>query len=205
MEPERSLFQIYKSEEEKIQIIIHHVLLMLSRRIYIDKDRKKQPLMVLTEDTQPEDKGDNTYTIKAKNGDKFAFKIVFQKIVTSGKQSALSEFIREYGSYKKIIIAKDYNNKIGDFALKHGIQIFRECTMLQDIILYWDQPIFELLSPDEMEDVKAEYNLTPYTINKTIAKTDITVKYFGLKKNNIYRVIRYSPTSGYAINYRIVS
>jgi DNA-directed RNA polymerase subunit H (RpoH/RPB5) len=204
MEEDRSLFQIYKSEEDKIQIIIRHVLLMLSRRIYIDKDNKKQPLLVL-DDLQPDDKGDNTYVVKCNNGEKFAFKIVFQKIITSGKQSALSEFIREYNKYKKIIIAKDYNNKIADFALKHGIQIFKESTMLTDIISYRDQPIFELLSPEEMDEVKIAYNLTPYTINKTVAKSDITVKYFGLKKNNVYRVIRYSPTSGYAINYRIVS
>src|SRR5208282_767864 len=111
---------------------------------------------------------------------------------------------KEYTNYKKIIIATDYNNKISDFALKHGIQIFKECSMLQDIISYRDQPIFELLSPEEMEIVKTEYNMTNYTMNKT-SKSDPTVKYFGLKKSNIYRVVRYSPTSGYAINYRIVA
>jgi len=204
MEPNKSLFQIYKSEEEKITIIMYHVRLMLSRRIFIDKNKEKQSLLIMSETAKLEDVGDNVYIIKAKNGDKIAIKIVFHKITTSGKQSALSEFIKEYANYKKIIVAKDFNNKIADFALKHGIQIFRESSMLQDIISYRDQPMFELLSPTEMETVKSEYNITNYTINKT-PKSDPTIKYFGLKKSNIYRVIRYSPTSGYYINYRIVA
>ena len=159
MEPNKSLFQIYKSEEEKITIIMYHVRLMLSRRIFIDKNKEKQSLLIMSETAKLEDVGDNVYIIKAKNGDKIAIKIVFHKITTSGKQSALSEFIKEYANYKKIIVAKDFNNKIADFALKHGIQIFRESSMLQDIISYRDQPMFELLSPTEMETVKSEYSV----------------------------------------------
>lgn len=204
MDPNKSLFQIHKSDEEKISIIIEHVILMLSRRIFMDKSKEKQSLLVIDDMPKPVDKGDNVYIIKTRNGEKIAVKIVFHKITTSGKQSALSEFIKEYTEYKKIIVAKDYNNKISDFALKHGIQIFKECTMLQDIITYRDQPMFELLSPSEMTSVMAEYNTTNYTLNKT-PKSDITVKYFGLKKMTVYRVIRYSPTSGYAVNYRVVA
>lgn len=204
MDPNKSLFQIHKSDEEKTVIIIRHVVLMLSRRIFIDKNKEKQPLLIIDDMPKPIDKGDGVFVIKTRNGDKVAVKIVFSKITTSGKQSALSEFIKEYPEYKKIIIAKDYNNKISDFALKHGIQIFKECSMLQDIILYRDQPIFELLSPSEMDAVMAEYNTTNYTLNKT-PKADPTIKYFGLKKMTVYRVIRYSQTAGYAINYRIVA
>lgn len=204
MEPNKELFQIYKSEEDKIASILYHVQLMLSRRIFIDKNKDKQPLIVQSPTTKLEDEGDNVYIIKAKNSDKFAIKIIFHKITTSGKQSVLSEFIKEYTNYKKIIIAKDFNNKIADFALKHQIQIFRECSMLSDIISYRDQPIFELLSPDEMKLVMNEYNTTNYTLTKT-PKSDTTIKYFNLRKTNVYRVIRYSPTSGYSTNYRIVA
>lgn len=204
MEANKSVFHVYKSEEMKITSIKYHVLLMLSRRIYIDKNKEKQPLLLLSDMQKPVDKGENVFVIKTRNGDKYATKIIFQKITTSGKQSAISEFIKDYAEYKKIIIANDYNNKIADFALKHGIQIFKEFSMLQDIIMHRDQPLFELLSSEEMQEVMAEYNVTGYTLPKTL-KSDPTIKYFALKKSNVYRVIRYSPTSGYAINYRVVA
>lgn len=202
MEENKSLFQVYKSEEEKIDIIVRHVLLMLSRRIFIDKEEKKQPLLDLS-DKPKMNIAEGVFTIKARNSENFAVKIFFHKITTSGKQSVISEFIREYADYKKIVIANDFNNKIADFAVKHGIQLFKESSMLEDVISYKDQPIFELLSPAEMKLVRSEYNTTNYTLNKT-PRTDITVKYFGLKKSDIYRVKRYSPTSGYVPAYRIV-
>ncbi len=203
MEANKELFQIYKSEEDKTDIIMKHVLLMLSRRIFIDKSKEKQSLLNLP-DSKVEDIGDNTFSIKVRNGEKFAIKIIYHKITTIGKHSVISEFIKNYVQEKKIIVANDFSSKIYDFSIKNGVQLFRECSMLEDIISYRDQPTFELLSPSEMAGVKSEYNVTNYTLNK-VQKTDIIVKYFGLKKSDVYRIVRPSPTSGYSTAYRIVA
>lgn len=202
MEENRSLFDVIKSENDKTNIIINNILLMLSNRIYIDKNGDKQPLINLN-DNNIKDKGEGTYVIIANNGDKYAIKIIFQKITAIGKQSVISEFFREYDSYKKIIVANDYNNKILTYVTSHHTQIFRENALLQDIISNENQPKFELLSPSEMEQVKTEYNITDYTTNK-ILKSDPVAKYFALKKGDIIRIIRPSPVSGQAIAYRIV-
>lgn len=204
----KSLFTIFKTEKQKNQIILNNTLLMLSNRIYIDpKDPKgeKRPVLDLDNLKQHKvtDKGDNTYTLTANTGDDYVLKIVYHKITSAGKQSIISEFIKEFTKYKKILVAHSYNNKIADIVTRQGIQIFRESSLLQDIISYRDQPKFELLSPKEMEAVKAEYNITDYTTKKVL-KNDPVVKYFGLNKGDIYRIIRPSPTSGEAVDYRIV-
>lgn len=204
MEPNKTLFTVAKSDAEKTEIIINNVLIMLSNRIFIDKSGNKQPLLNYDEATKKvSDKGDGAFTIKANNGDNFAVKIVFQKISATGKQSIISEFFKEYGPYKKIIIANDFNNKIADYVSRQHTQIFKESALLTDIISYRDQPKFELLSPSEMEKVKEEYNITDYTTEK-FTRSDPVVKYFALRKGDIVRIIRPSPLSGQAIAYRIV-
>ena len=204
MEPNKSLFAVMKTDSEKTRIIIKNTLIMLSRRIYVDKSGNKHQLSNFSEATKSiEDRNDGTFTVTVTNNDKYAIKIVFQRISATGKQSIISEFFKDYGNYKKIIVARDFNTKISDYVNKHHTQIFKESDMLQDIYSYHYQPIIELLNPSEMEAVKKEYNATDYTIKK-ILKNDAITKYFALKKGEIIRIIRPSPTSGEAIDYRVV-
>lgn len=199
-----SLFRVMKSESEKVQIICENVLIMLSNRIYIDKKGNKQQLLDFDKaQKQMEDRGDYTYVVSAENGERYAFKIIFQVVTTIGKQSIVSEFINEFAGYRKIIIARDFNKKISDHVARNQTQIFRESSLLSNLIDYRDQPIFELLSPSEMNKVKEEYNLNDYTIDKYL-RSDPIVKYFDLKKGHIIRIVRPSPTSGRSIGYRIV-
>jgi DNA-directed RNA polymerase subunit H (RpoH/RPB5) len=204
MEPNKTIFGVMKSESDKINIIINNTIIMLSNRVYIDKEGSKVQLLdPVTAKKNMIDKGENTFIIKASNGDNYALKIVFQKISAVGKQSLISEFFREYEDYKKIIVASDFNNKIIEYVSRYQTQIFLESALLRDIISYRDLPKFELLSPKEMEEVKRDYNVTDYTILK-IPVRDPVVKYYALKKGDIIRVIRPSPTSGYSVTYRIV-
>lgn len=203
-EQNKTLFSIMKSDSEKTKIIIQNVLIMLSNRIFIDKSGNKQPITTFNTATKLiEDKGDNTFVLTANNGENYAIKIVFQKISATGKQSMINEFFRDYSPYKKLIIAHDFNNKIVDYLNKHNTQIFKESSLLHDIIKYRDQPTFELLTPSEMEKFKNEYNATDYTTKKLL-RSDPIAKYFALRKGDIIRIIRPSPTSGQAIDYRVV-
>ena len=178
---------------------------MLGNRIYINKKGEKHPLLDPTVVSKNiDDRGDGTFTFKANNGDNYALKIIFQRISAIGKQSIISEFFREYAKFRKIIVAKDFNNKIAEHVSRQHTQIFKENSLLEDIITNHYQPKFELLSPSEMEKVKQEYNATDYSIEK-IMRSDPITKYFALKKGDIIRIIRPSPTSGEAIAYRIVS
>lgn len=199
----RSLHQIIKTEDQKTEIIRNNVVLMLSRRIFIDNHGEKNDLLKLDNLKYPEVGADKVFTIKCLNSEEFAAKIIFGKVTTSGKQSALSEFIKDYGKYRKIIIASEYSNKIRDYCNKSGIQIFLERDMLEDVIKGRDQPKFELLTPAEMKRVEEEYNITSYTGNRT-GRDDMIARYFDLKHRDICRVYRPSPVSGYTIAYRYV-
>lgn len=203
MEPNKSLFIITKSEAVKTKIILHNVLTMLSNRIYIDKQGNKHAVLDNVDDKNVTEKSDNTFIIKANNGATYAVKIIYQKITATGKQSVIREFFKDYAQYHKIIIANDFNNKIAEYVSKRHTQIFRESALLMDIISHRDQPKFEVLTPKEIEQVMAEYHVSDYTMKKML-RTDAVCKYYALKRGDVIRIIRPSPTAGQAIDYRIV-
>jgi len=200
----KSLFNVILTEEERLQTILHNLLLMLSRRIFIKDGEKKQLITMEGAEKRIVDKGYNIYTLETDNYDNYAMIIIFQKITAIGKQSIVSDFFKDYSNFKKILVASDYNNKTLSSVLQNHSQIFRESTMMIDIISNEIQPKFELLSPEEMKRVKEEYHITDYTIPKLL-KTDPVAKYFGLKKGEVIRIVRPSQISGLSISYRIVS
>jgi DNA-directed RNA polymerase subunit H (RpoH/RPB5) len=207
MEQNKEIFYVYKSEKEKTDIIIKNVLIMLSNRIYINERGEKHSLLSLNEAPKKlEDKGNNTYVIRTDNGDDYAIKIMFQTITTIGKQSVISDFLGEYASYHKIIIARDFSNKIAEFITHHHAhtQIFKESALLENIIDYYDQPKFEILSPSEKQRFLNEYNVTKYSAKK-MNKNDPIARYYALKKGDVVRIIRSSPVSGESIDYRMVN
>jgi len=210
LESNRNLHIPIKSEAEKTKDIVSNVLIMLGNRIYIDKSGAKKHLIEPGEGKKSmedrgdfEDKGDNTFTVKVANGDHYVFKILYQKITAIGKQSVINAFFKDYAQFKKILIVQDYNKKIYDYVTKNHSQIFLESAFMQDIISHRDQPKFEVLSPKEIEAVKTEYNINDYTTKKYM-RSDAVVRYLGLKKGDMVRIIRPSLISGEAIDYRIV-
>lgn len=205
----RNHFIIYKTEEEKIQIIRNNVLKMLSNRIYLDdKGNKKNLLdyekMIALPEMGITDKGDNVFTFSANNGIRYALKIIFQKISNTGKQSVLSDYFESFADYSKIVVATDFNNKVVQFAAKRGSQIFSEASMMFDLVSHNLQPHFEILSPSEIDAFKKEYNVSDYTIKK-FSRTDPVVKYYGLKKGAVIKITRNQPVCGKMIDHRMVS
>ncbi len=198
----KTLFTVIKNNDEKIEIIKKNIIIMLSNRIYIDKEGNKHSL--IDKNSKLKDHSNNVFTIKTDNGDNYAIKIIFDKITSVGKKSSINEFLEEYPKHKKIIVASEYINKIEVYMNKHHTQIFPENALLENIIDHHYQPVeFQLLTPAEMEQVKKEYNINDYTLSK-YSRHDPIVKYYGLKKGDIVRIIRASPVSGLAIAYRIV-
>lgn len=200
------VFPVQKSESQKVSIIVDNILRMLSKRIYIDENGDKFPLINYEEATnQIVDHKDNVFTIKANNGINYAFKIMFSKL-SSFDKSDIKDFTKKYSEHKKIIVAKDYNNRTLDKIDKNSkqdTQLFYESSLMQDILDYFDQPRFEMLSPKEKELVMKEYNLSEYTMKK-IKSSDPISKYFALKKGDVLRIIRPSPIAGETIDYRVL-
>lgn len=200
----RQLFSIYKSEEDKNKIILDNTILMLSNRIYIDKDGSKHPLLNYENASNTVDKNnDGVYIINADNGEKYALKIIYGNVTKIGKQSTVYIFLKDYAKINKIIVATSFRNKIEEYVSEHQTQIFLENILLLNLIDHFLMPKFEPLSPIEMEMVRSEYGITQYTTKKMVF-ADPIVKYFNLKIGDFIRIIRPSPTTGEAIDYRVV-
>lgn len=199
-----TFFSVQKSEAQRSAIIVDNILKMLSKRIFINKTGEKESLIDYTEGVKNiTDHKDNIYTLKTNNNLTYAFKITFSKLSSIGKSPDIADFLKKYSEHKKIIVATEFNNRILDHIDKHETQIFLESTLMQDILDYFDQPRFEMLSPKERELVLKEYGLSDYTMKK-IKPIDPISKYFGLKKGDVIRVIRPSPIAGETIDYRVV-
>jgi DNA-directed RNA polymerase subunit H (RpoH/RPB5) len=130
-------------------------------------------------------------------------KIILQKITSTNKTSELSEFLSSFEGSTKIVVARDFNKKIIEHVAKGHAQIFREANLMSDLLEYCDQPKFEILSQKETAMYYQEYNTSNYTTPK-FSRTDPVVKYFGLRKGAVVRIIRPSPASGESIGYRVV-
>ena len=201
MDENKSIHTIFMSDAEKTKLIVENVFLMLLRRVYIDKEGNKHSLVT---GGDFEEVQHDVFKVNANNGETYVLKIIFNKISSTGKQSAVSEFIKDYADMRKIVVAREFNSKIEDYFKKNNTQIFTESSMLSDILKYPEQPAnFEILSPLEAANMKTIYNVSEYTIPK-YNHSDPIVKYFGIKKGTIVKITRNSTTSGVSIMYRIV-
>jgi DNA-directed RNA polymerase subunit H (RpoH/RPB5) len=207
---QKNYFNPQVSESEYTEIIINNVLIMLHNRLYFTSTGEPVHLIESPDRKKLEEKGlfidktNFTYIVKTTNDLSYVFKIVYQKITAIGKLSVISDFLAEYTKFKKIIIASDYNTKIIDYVAKNQTQIFKISAFATNLIDHKDQPQFILMSQKKMNVVKKEYNINQYTTKKFI-RGDPIVKYYGLKKGDIVKIKRPSTTSGYGIDYRIVS
>jgi len=194
-------FVVHKDKATRANIICKNTMIMLSKRVIFENNK---PINYFNVETSVwEDKGDDTYFTTSSKGDTYILKIFFTKLTSAGQYSPINDFLKEYASEYKIIVAPEYNSKIYEGNL-HNTQFFKESILLQDILSYRDQPRFEILSPQEIIDFKKAYSATEYTIPK-YTRSDPVVRYFALKKGDIVRIIRPSPTSGESVAYRIVN
>lgn len=204
----KTLFNPQKSEEETTNEIIDNILIMLHNRLYFTKDKQFNLIETADRKTLEKsglliDKTNYTFVVKTTNNLNYVFKIIYQKITAVGKSSIISDFLKDYAKHKKILVATDFNSKIIKYVATNRAQIFKTSSFNSDIAVHRDQPIFQVLSPKEKEQVKLEYNLTEYTTKKFV-KNDPMVKYYDLKKKDMVRIIRYSIISGQGIDYRCV-
>lgn len=205
MEPNRSLFIVYKTIESKVDIITKNVVKMLSRRIYIDNNGDGMPLIDYDSTiAELNDVGDYTYLIRTNNKKDYVLRIIFRKLQKTGKDSEINDFVKEYPLQHKILVSRDFKNVVADYAEKNNTELFLEEFFLLNIIENDNQPEFQVLTPKEKSMVMEEYNTNEYTTKKLNYKIDAIVKYYNLQVGDMVRIIRNSPTSAYNVDYRIV-
>lgn len=68
---------------------------------------------------------------------------------------------------------------------------------------YIDCPVHKLLTDEEKKDVMEHYHLKENQLSKIRIDSPIS-RYYGAKSGQVFKIIRYSPTAGESIFYRIV-
>jgi DNA-directed RNA polymerase subunit H (RpoH/RPB5) len=204
-EVQENVFNIRKTEDQIRKTLLENTVKMLSNRIYIVNGKKEKLISNNKINEIIKDLDDDTYEIKT-NRESYMLKIFFIKINSINKPSTIIDFIEKYNDSPKIIVAVDYGNKAyNDLKKKYdNVEIFYQYELMMDIISFALQPKFELLTPEEMEAVKKEYNCMEKHLQKKFSNDAIS-KYFNLKPGDIIRSINYSVTSGQTISYSIVT
>lgn len=214
MEPNRSLESFEYTEAEKTEIIINNVLLMLKRRLVKSSVDEKKYLIdqnvkiSLSKNEIPDivTVVDNyTYLISATDGNTYCVRIIYQTVITTGQNSVIGSFIKDYAGnkMKRILIIKDFNPKVETFVTRRKTQLFEEEFFMHDALQHKDQPKWEPLTKNEMARVKEEYNLTVYSTPK-LRETDPMTRYFDLDTEDIIRIIRPHPISAESVTYKMV-
>lgn len=204
MEKEREIFALYKSEAEKEAIIVDNILKMLSNRTFEDNDVMHPILKLKDARNAVSNVGENTWSVDGLDGKKYAFKIVFQEITTSSKQSPIRDFLDKYkASHYCIVVAPEFKKKIKKEVNSLTSQIFKERSLLEDIAANSMQPKYEKLGTRQRQQTLDEYNSTNRDLT-TINRKDPMSRYHGLVKGDIVRIERPSPATMVEIGYRIV-
>lgn len=85
-----------------------------------------------------------------------------------------------------------------------NVEVFLKKNMMFNITHHEYVPKHSILSKEEEKDLLEKYNLTTSKKLPKISKDDPVAKYYGMKTDQICKIIRKSPEVGTYIYYRLV-
>jgi DNA-directed RNA polymerase I, II, and III subunit RPABC1 len=132
-----------------------------------------------------------------KNFSKNDLKTIMQKIITQYNDENLNLILllkdKENSAISKELTKDMYKN----------VEIFLKKNMLFNITHHFLVPKHIVLTKEEEKEVLERYNTTKGKLPK-ISKSDPIVKYYGMKPDQICKIIRKSPEVGEYIYYRLI-
>lgn len=116
----------------------------------------------------------------------------------------MAKAMKEAGVDSGILVSSGrYTNAAKQTAKKKRIELLPKTFPSFDIFSHVLVPKHEILTPEERENVLAQYRVQPYQLPQ-IKASDPAVKAIGAKPGDILRITRQSPTAGIHIAYRYV-
>ncbi len=132
-----------------------------------------------------------------------------KSITKNDMKTLLNNLIKDYedDEIKLIILLKEKGNgsilKELNKEIYKNVEIFMNKNMMFNITHHEYVPKHIILSKEEEEEVLDKYNTSKNKLPK-ILKSDPVAKYYGMKHDQICKIIRKSPEVGEYIYYRIV-
>lgn len=193
----------YNNEEIHL-IVLSNVVKMFINRNVIDSNKNIDKILIPKSNDEYEIKIDSKMIDGSQN---ILIKIIDQNIQTFNKQSPLATFLSKHIHFHIILIIKNINAKIKDLLLSRyaNIEIFLESEMMSCLLDYDLIPEHTLLSEEEKNKVLEEYNTDEK--KKKLPKiyvNDPVARYFHASVGQIFRITRYSKSTGYSFTYRYV-
>jgi len=198
---DQQFFQVEKSRDDIRRTVLTNIIKMLTERKTLNKDNMDKNINLLLKEKLDEE----TYNIPEKNN--IIVKFIDQKITSINKQSAISEFVGSNKDKKLIIIVKDINlNSIRYIKnISENAEVFKEVELMINIVDHVFVPKYDVLDRNSNDYInfKTIYSCTKKGMPKLL-DTDPLARYYGLKVDDIVRIIRPSESSGQSAYYRLV-
>ncbi len=147
------------------------------------------------------------------NGDDKKIFVYFHNDIKNFSKADLKNImVKMIGEYNDsnmsiILILKDKENSAISKELAKdsfkNVEVFLKKNMMFNITHHVYVPKHIILTPEEEKEVLEKYNTTRGKFPK-ISKNDPVAKYYGMKPDQICKIIRRSPEVGESIYYRLV-
>jgi len=147
------------------------------------------------------------------NGDDKKIFVYFHNDIKNFSKADLKNImVKVIGEYNDsnmsiILILKDKENSAISKELAKdsfkNVEVFLKKNMMFNITHHVYVPKHIILTPEEEKEVLEKYNTTRGKFPK-ISKNDPVAKYYGMKPDQICKIIRRSPEVGESIYYRLV-
>jgi DNA-directed RNA polymerase I, II, and III subunit RPABC1 len=105
-----------------------------------------------------------------------------------------------------LILREKENSSVSKELIKDSfknVEVFLKKNMMFNITHHVYVPKHIVLTPDEEKEVLEKYSTTKGKLPK-MSKNDPIAKYYGMKPDQICKIIRRSPEVGESIYYRLV-
>lgn len=131
---------------------------------------------------------------------------IFNIKINNFKKNGLLSFYNLNKNKKIIFIVESISIKLFTEILQfyENVEIFLIEDLFYDISNNILQPKYELLSKEEKNSFQKNYNINNLNLIPKIKKSDIIVRFFNAKVNDILKITRFDSKFGKDIYYRLV-
>jgi DNA-directed RNA polymerase subunit H (RpoH/RPB5) len=203
------LLPIEKNSETRKNIVLTNIIKMLTERKLLKEENLKQNIANIIS-IQSDDliyKIDLDYP-ESNTDSKIFYVILFhQKITSLTKSSSITDFLNQYKTFPKLIVALNVSMKL-IYNIKNdttypNTEIFLEKELMTNLVDHIPIPKHILLSEQELKAVIESYYAKRREIPEILI-TDPVSRYYNVKLGQMFRIIRPSETAGFAPYYRLV-
>jgi DNA-directed RNA polymerase subunit H (RpoH/RPB5) len=190
------LSNIELNYKEIIEIVITNISKMFVRRMYIDDMDKLIPVIIKEINTN------KSYNFSI--GDKkVSINIMNQELKNISKGSPVDDYLGKNTDHHKFLLVKYFSKKTYKQVNEDYLnaEVFNIHEFLEDIPSKLFIPEHTLIIGEKREELLETFSLKEFG---RIYSTDMMVRYYGAKLNDIFRISRPNINSGMSIYYRIV-